>query len=92
MRRSGGARAATEYTKAIVEASPIVVVGAGAAAVFKYVVQVRAQGNLQVRRRVFLPLATVSHVAKTDSHHLGYHVRVVGGQRLRGRVRGEEYR
>jgi len=79
MRRSGGARAATDYTKAIVEASPIVVVGAGAAAVFKYVVQVRAQGNLQVRRRVFLPMATVSHVAETDSHHLGYHVRVVGG-------------
>ena len=46
MRRSGGARAATEYTKAIVEASSIVVVVAGEAAVFKYVVQVGAQGNL----------------------------------------------
>ena len=65
--------------KVIVEVSPIVAVGAGAAAVFKYVVQVREQGNLQVRRRVFLPLATVSHVAETDSHHLGYHVHVVGG-------------
>jgi len=42
MRRSGEARAATEYTKEIVEASPLVVVGAGAAAFFKHSVQVRA--------------------------------------------------
>ena len=46
IRRSGAERAATKYTKAIVEASSIVVVEARVAAVFTHVVQVTAKRNL----------------------------------------------